>query len=183
MLNFPSSTCNHISLAQSSLIKRLNLKNIHELPKLNKIIVYSGINYKHDNVRSNSTFVKSDIELITNTKAVCSKAKRTIVNFNIKRGDVIGWKATLKGVIMYKFLNNLVKTVLPKTKTFEGLNLRSFDMNHNITFGIIDYSVFSDETHSISGRLLGLNITLCIGAKCLSHSVALLSEFGFCVTK
>lgn len=164
---------------QSTLTNGLEVRNVHQIPKLDKIIVYSGVNHKHPDVRELRSHVKSDLQLITGSKPAYSKAKRSIANFNVKRGDVIGYKTTLRGKQMYKFLDKLIEIALPKSKSFAGLKLKSFDNDGNITFGLSDYSLFSEETNSVVASPLGLSVTLRLKAKCSIQSVMLLQAIGF----
>ncbi|MFP3039106.1 MAG: 50S ribosomal protein L5 [Candidatus Hodgkinia cicadicola] len=174
-----SVTFERLLQLQSTLICELKVKNIHQVPKINKAVVYSGLNYKQTNVSDLRLCVKLDLQLITGSKVAYSKAKTTIANFNIKRGDTIGYKVTLRGVRLYSFLDKLIAVALPKAKSFCGLKLKSFDYNNNITFGLSDYSVFSEETNSVVASPLGMNVTLHLEAKCLGHSVLLLQAIGF----
>ncbi|MGP1922487.1 MAG: 50S ribosomal protein L5 [Candidatus Hodgkinia cicadicola] len=164
---------------RSTLLDDLKVKNVHQVPRLNKIVVYSGINYKLTDAKELCALVKLDLQLITGSKPAHSKAKSTIVNFNIKRGDTIGYKTTLRGNRLYSFLDKLIEVALPKAKSFNGLNLKSFDCNNNITFGLPDYSVFSEDTNSVIARPLGMNVTLHLKAKRLIHCVMLLRAIGF----
>ncbi|MGP1914292.1 MAG: 50S ribosomal protein L5 [Candidatus Hodgkinia cicadicola] len=164
---------------RSRLINTFEIKNVHQAPTLNKIVVHSGVNYKLTNTKELCALVKLDLQLITGLKPAYSKAKSTIVNFNIKRGDIIGYKTTLRGNRLYSFLDKLIEVALPKMKSFNGLNLKSFDHNNNITFGLSDYSVLSEDTNSVIARPLGMNVTLHLKAKCLIHCVMLLRAIGF----
>ncbi|MGP1918395.1 MAG: 50S ribosomal protein L5 [Candidatus Hodgkinia cicadicola] len=168
---------------QLTLFNEFKVKNIHQMPKLNKIVIHSGINYKQANARELCSNVKSDLQLITGSKPAYSKAKTSIANFNVKRGDTIGYKTTLRGIRMYNFLDKLIEVALPKTKTFGGLKLKSFDSTGNISFGLADYSVFSEETNSVAASPLGLNVTLHLKTKCSIHSVMLLQAIGFNVSE
>ncbi|MGP1915148.1 MAG: 50S ribosomal protein L5 [Candidatus Hodgkinia cicadicola] len=174
-----SVTFERVLRLQLMLINDLKVKNIHQAPKLNKIVVYSGVNYKRTATRELCAHVRSDLQLITGLKPAYSKAKATIANFNIKKGDTIGYKTTLRGNRLYNFLDKLIEVVLPKVKAFNGLSFKSFDNDNNITFGLSDYSAFSEETNSVVSRPLGVNITLQLKTKCLIHSVMLLRTIGF----
>ncbi|MGP1911256.1 MAG: 50S ribosomal protein L5 [Candidatus Hodgkinia cicadicola] len=157
------------------------VKNIHQAPKINKIVIYSGINYKQIDVKELRTSIRLDLQLITNSKPAYSQAKASIANFNIKRGDAIGYKATLRGRRLYNFLDKLFEVTMLKIKSLSVLNVNSFDNDGNITFGVPDYSVFSEETSSVVARPLGMNITLRLKSECLLHSVMLLRAIGFTV--
>ncbi|MFP3037741.1 MAG: 50S ribosomal protein L5 [Candidatus Hodgkinia cicadicola] len=165
------------------MIDKLVVGNVHEIPKLYKIVIFSGINCKHENAKTIAPLVKVDLFLLTGAKPVCIKAKTSVANFNIRQGQIIGYKVTLRSGKLNSFIDKLLERALPKSKTFSGIKLCSFDANFNVTFGIADYSIFSDETNSIESRILGLNVTLCIKAKCLEHSIALLDAIGFNILK
>lgn len=163
------------------LISKMVIKNIHQAPKINKIVIHSGINYKQIDVKELRTSIRLDLQLITNSKPAYSKAKSSIANFNIKRGDAIGYKATLRGRRLFNFLDKLIEVTTLKIKSLSILNVKSFDNAGNITFGVPDYSPFSEETSSIIARPLGMNITLQLKSECLLHSIMLLRAIGFTV--
>ncbi|MGP1911773.1 MAG: 50S ribosomal protein L5 [Candidatus Hodgkinia cicadicola] len=176
-----SVTFDRLLLMQSMLINKMGFKNIHQVPKINKIVVHSGINCKQIDVKNLRTSIRLDLQLITNSKPAYSKAKTSIANFNIKRGDMIGYKATLRGKRLFNFLDKLLEVTTLKIKSLSVLNVKSFDNAGNITFGVPDYSPFSDETSSIVARPLGMNITLQLKSECLLHSIMLLRAIGFTV--
>ncbi|MGP1922204.1 MAG: 50S ribosomal protein L5 [Candidatus Hodgkinia cicadicola] len=163
------------------LINKMEINNIHQAPKINKIVIYSGINYKQIDIKEFQMSIRLDLQLITNSRPSYSRAKSSIANFNIKRGDVIGYKATLRGRRLYNFLDKLLEVTTLKNKSLNVLNAKSFDNAGNITFGVPDYSAFSEETSSVVARPLGMNITLQLKSKCLLHSLMLLRAIGFTV--
>ncbi|MGP1917804.1 MAG: 50S ribosomal protein L5 [Candidatus Hodgkinia cicadicola] len=174
-------TFERLALMQSMLISKMVIKNIHQAPKINKIVIHSGINYKQIDVKELRTSIRLDLQLITNSKPAYSKAKSSIANFNIKRGDAIGYKTTLRGRRLFNFLDKLIEVTTLKNKSLSILNVKSFDNAGNITFGVPDYSPFSEETSSIVAKPLGMNITLQLKSECLLHSIMLLRAIGFTV--
>ncbi len=157
-------------------MRLLRIKNIHMLPKINKIILSGGINSKINTVSSKT--VATIIHMVARSKPVFIKAKVAISGFKIKQHQIIGFKVTLRSKKMYNFLDRLIYKAIPKIKGFKGLNLLSFDKGCNISFGIKDCSVFSEAMPYEGINQIGFNVTICVNTMEQGHVVTLLNGIG-----
>lgn len=169
------------NLYKTEIITKLhstfNYKNIHEIPKLEKIVVSSSYGLK----ALNNNFLKEAIQeyrLITGQHPILTKAKKSIASFKIREGMPLGLVVTLRREKMYDFLERLIKLVLPRIRDFRGLNSDSIDNFGNYTFGINDQFLFPELDIDISNLQRGFNITFVTTAKNRKETVFLLKEFG-----
>ncbi|PIM95689.1 50S ribosomal protein L5 [Candidatus Hodgkinia cicadicola] len=170
------SSFNRCLISKLNLKHTFGIKNIHMLPKIKKIILSGGINNKTN--KTSNKVVTSVIHLITGLKPVLIKAKSAISGFKVKKHQVIGFKVTLRSKKLYNFLDKLIYSTNHKIKDFKGFNPSSFDKNYNISFGIQDWSMFSETLSCENVGQTGFNITICISALAQTHVVMLLKEIG-----
>jgi large subunit ribosomal protein L5 len=145
------------------LMKSRGYKNIHEVPRLDKIVVNSG--FKANTEKGQITDIVRDISNITGQKAVITKARKSISNFKLREGMPVGVMVTLRGRQMYEFLYRLIAVALPGIRDFRGVNDR-LDGNGNYSLGISDHSIFP-EAHADSGRL-SIGMDICISTTAAS---------------
>ena len=112
-------------------------------------------------------------------KAIKTKAKKAISNFKSRIGDPVGIKVTLRGNMMYEFLDRLVNIALPRIKDFRGLSPKSFDKKGNYTFGIKEHIIFPEVNFDKVEKIRGLDITIVISSQKVDHSYELLKQFNF----
>ncbi|MGM0441112.1 MAG: 50S ribosomal protein L5 [Elusimicrobiota bacterium] len=140
------------------LQKESEVENIHEIPGIEKVIVNMGLKKA---VEEKAVLEEGleDMTAITGQKPVVTKAKKSISNFDIRKGDVIGCKVTLRGERMYDFLNKTLRIALPRIRDFSGIK-RSIDDNGNLTIGIKDETIYpeinSDKIKFIKGLSIGI---------------------------
>ena len=120
---------------KTELKNKLNLNNLHEVPKLTKIVVNMGIGEGKDDSKLIDK-AQEDLSLITGQRAIKTKAKKAISGFKIREGMAIGTMVTLRNKMMYEFLDRLINIAIPRIRDFRGLSPKSFDGNGNYTFGI-----------------------------------------------
>jgi large subunit ribosomal protein L5 len=156
----------------------LNLGNIHQVPKLEKIIVSVGTGKSKDDKRHLET-VKNTLTKITGQAPVERLAKKSIAGFKIRAGmgAPVGVTVTLRGARMYEFLDRLVNVSLPRVRDFHGVKTK-FDKGGNYNLGIIEQSIFAELTFEETQLLHGLQITFTIKNEDATHSRALLEKFG-----
>lgn len=158
------------------LMKELGLKNVHEVPKIKKIVLNMGVvEAVTDNKILNS--VQEELSLIAGQKAVQTRAKKSIAGFKIRQGMKLGVKVTLRKRRMYEFLERLVNIALPRVRDFRGLSARSFDPQGNYSFGIKEHIVFPEINYDAISKIRGLDVTICIESGSKEHSLALLKAF------
>ncbi|ATW06037.1 50S ribosomal protein L5 [Candidatus Hodgkinia cicadicola] len=151
--------------------------NVHKLPKLTKVVLSCGLNAARVD-SATAKLVQTDIGLIAGLSPVRIFARKSVAGFKIREGQLIALKTTLRSVRMFEFLDRLIHIALPKLREFRGLNVSAFDKQHNISFGVKEYSIFPEIRYNKSTRLFGLNITLCIRAVSRLHAITLLTFLG-----
>ncbi len=161
----------------AELQKELGLKNVNEVPKLDKIIVNVGLGKARDDKKlieiANNTLTK-----ITGQTPVVRTARMSIATFKLREGDKIGTKVTLRGAKMYEFTDRLINIVLPRLRDFHGVSNKSFDGQGNYSIGFKDQSVFPELTFEETTTPHGLQVVFVISAKEPAHAQALLTKFG-----
>ena len=159
------------------LMKELEIKNIMDCPKLEKIIVNMGVGEATQNSKLIDAAM-SDLTLITGQKPLLRKAKKSEAGFKLREGMPIGAKVTLRKERMYDFLDRLVNVVLPRVRDFEGVPSDSFDGRGNYSVGLRDQLVFPEIDFDKVEKLLGMSITMVSSAKTDEEGRALLKAFG-----
>ncbi len=155
----------------------LNKKCVMEVPKLTKIVVNLGIGEALTNKNLLDAAVK-DLAIITGQQPVKTKSKKSISNFKLREGVHIGVKVTLRGNIMYEFLDRLLNVALPRVRDFRGINNRSFDGRGNFNFGIKEHIIFPEIDFDKVERIFGMDIAFVTNAKDDEDAKALLVHFG-----
>ena len=159
------------------LMKELEIKNIMECPKLEKIIVNMGVGEATQNSKLMDAAM-ADLTIITGQKPLLRKAKKSEAGFKLREGIPIGAKVTLRKERMYDFLDRLVNVVLPRVRDFEGVPSNSFDGRGNYSVGLRDQLVFPEIDFDKVEKLLGMSITMVSSAKTDEEGRALLKAFG-----
>ena len=155
----------------------LNLGNVHQVPKLEKIVVSVGIGKNKDDKRYYEV-VKNTLTKVTGQQPVDRMAKKSIAGFKIRAGmNRVGISVTLRGARMYEFLDRLVNVSLPRVRDFHGVKSK-FDKGGNYNLGIVEQSIFPELTFEETQVLHGLQITFAIKNEDATHSRALLEKFG-----
>ena len=159
------------------LMKELEIKNIMDCPKLEKIIVNMGVGEATQNSKLIDAAM-ADLIIITGQKPLLRKAKKSEAGFKLREGMPIGAKVTLRKERMYDFLDRLVNVVLPRVRDFEGVPSNSFDGRGNYSVGLRDQLVFPEIDFDKVEKLLGMSITMVSSAKTDEEGRALLKAFG-----
>ena len=161
------------------LQSELELTNIHQVPKLEKIIVSVGTGKKKDDKRFQE-LVKTTLTKITGQAPVERLAKKSIATFKIRAnmGAPVGTTVTLRGDRMYEFLDRLANVALPRVRDFHGVGAKGFDKGGNYNLGITEQSIFPELTFEETQIIHGLQITFVIKNQDQAHSRALLEKFG-----
>lgn len=159
------------------LMKDLEIKNIMECPKLEKIIVNMGVGEATQNSKLMDAAM-ADLTIITGQKPLLRKARKSEAGFKLREGMAIGAKVTLRKGRMYDFLDRLVNVVLPRVRDFEGVSANAFDGRGNYSLGLADQLVFPEIDFDKVEKLLGMSITMVSSAKTDEEGRALLKAFG-----
>ncbi|MDR0383055.1 MAG: 50S ribosomal protein L5 [Spirochaetaceae bacterium] len=159
------------------LIKEFNYSSPMQTPKLVKIVVNMGVGEAISNKRLLDAAI-DDLTLITGQKAVKTKARKSIANFKIRAGQEIGAMVTLRGAMMYEFLDRLINVALPRVKDFRGIGQNSFDGHGNYAMGITEQIIFPEIDFDKIERIAGLNIVIVTSANTDAEAKAFLAKFG-----
>ena len=161
----------------SKLTEEFSYDNVMAVPKLQKIVLNVGVGEAIQDKKTLDTIVEN-MALITGQKPVTTKAKKSISNFKLREGMPIGCKVTLRGRIMYEFLDRFINLALPRTRDFQGIPDKSFDGRGNYTVGIKEHTIFPEiDTDKVS-KLHGMDITFVTSAETDEEAFALLKHFG-----
>lgn len=159
------------------LMKKLNYKNIMEVPRVEKIVINIGVGEGGTDPKAIEACM-NDLSLITGQHPVITKAKRSISNFNIKKGMPIGCKVTLRRDRMFEFLDRFVNIALPRVRDFTGTPLSVFDGKGNLTIGIKEQIIFPEIDYEKVYKIRGMDITIVTTAKTDEEARELLSSLG-----
>ncbi len=160
-----------------ALQKQLGVKNVMEVPRLEKIIISVSTSEAVQNPKILSEVVEQ-ITAIAGQKAVITKAKKAISNFKIRQGLAIGVRVTLRRDRMWAFLDRLNTLALPRVRDFRGLPSKGFDGRGNYNMGLKEQIVFPEINYDKVEKVRGMNITICTSAKNDAHGKALLDALG-----
>jgi len=161
----------------SELQKELDLPNVNQVPKLEKIVVNVGLGKAKDDKKLLEV-ASNTVRKITGQQPVETVARLSIASFKLREGNKIGLKVTLRGDKMYEFLDRIITIVLPRLRDFHGVSLKAFDAQGNYSLGFTDQSVFPELSFDETTTLHGLQINFVIKSEDKEHAKALLSKFG-----
>ncbi|HHF08171.1 MAG: 50S ribosomal protein L5 [Thermotogae bacterium] len=160
-----------------SMMKTFDYKNIHQVPKIVKIVVNMGIGEGSKNADLIETHAK-ELNEIAGQKPVVTRAKRSIANFKIREGMPLGVKVTLRGARMYNFLYKLINIVLPKLRDFRGVDPDSFDGRGNYALGLPEQLIFPELKPDQVRRIQGMDVIIVTTAKTNEEGRELLKLLG-----
>jgi large subunit ribosomal protein L5 len=159
------------------MMKEFSYKNIMEVPKVQKVVLNVGLGEAIQNIKLLDAAQK-ELSLITGQKAVVTKAKKSIASFKLRKGVPIGCKVTLRGNMMYEFLDRLISLAIPRIRDFKGVSGRSFDGRGNYSLGLKEQFIFPEIDYDKVEMVHGLDVTICTTAKTDQESKSLLSYLG-----
>jgi large subunit ribosomal protein L5 len=162
----------------NKLMSKLNVKNKHEVPKIDKIILNMGLGEDASDGKKLKSCI-DDMALITGQKPIITKFKKSISNFKTRKGSNAGVKVTLRSYKMYEFIDRLINIALPRIKDFRGLTAKGIDNSCNYSFGIKEHIVFPEVNFDKVDKIRGLDITIVTTSKTKNGALELLKEFNF----
>ncbi|MFV0417055.1 MAG: 50S ribosomal protein L5 [Chthoniobacterales bacterium] len=166
---------------KESAIKALQAKhaykNIHEVPKVVKVVINSSVGSAGDGKES-LEIARDEIAKITGQRPVTTVSKNSISNFKLRKGQAIGAKVTLRGRMMYEFLERLICMALPRIRDFRGVSAKAFDGRGNYTLGVSDQSIFPEIELDQIKKNIGFDISIVTTAKTNEEAKSLLTELG-----
>ncbi len=162
---------------KKTLKEQFKYENIHQVPRLDKIVINMGVGEASHNSKLAEAIVKQ-LTKIAGQKAVATKAKKSIASYKLREGMPVGCMVTLRGVRMYDFLQKLICVVLPRIRDFRGVSGKSFDGRGNYTLGLKEQSLFPEITYDEVDIVNGMNISIITTANTDEEAKALLTELG-----
>ena len=162
----------------TKLMSKLSLKNKHDVPKIEKIIINMGLGEDASDGKKLKSCLE-DMSLIAGQKPIITKFKKSISNFKTRKGSNAGVKVTLRSHKMYEFVDRLINIALPRIKDFRGLSVKGIDSSFNYSFGIKEHIVFPEVNFDKVDKIRGLDITIVTTSKSKEGTLELLKEFNF----
>ncbi|HPO68551.1 MAG TPA: 50S ribosomal protein L5 [Candidatus Pacearchaeota archaeon] len=166
------------------MMEKFGYDNKMAVPKIEKVVINTGIGKMisgktSDEQKKIYETILEDLSLITGQKPVLTKSKKSISAFKLREGMKIGVKVTLRGQKMYDFLERLINIVLPRTRDFKGIDLKSFDKGGNLTIAIKEHISFPEISQEKLKTIFGFEISVITNAKKRDEAIELLRLMGF----
>ncbi|GIU84331.1 MAG: 50S ribosomal protein L5 [Acidimicrobiales bacterium] len=168
----------YVEEVRPRLKEELGLSNIMEVPRLEKIVLNMGLGEALQNAALIEQAV-NDLAAITGQRPVVTRARKSISNFKLRKGNAIGVKVTLRGDRMWEFLDRLITLAVPRIRDFRGLPTKSFDGHGNYTFGVDEQLIFPEIDYDTVKWVQGMDITIVTTARDDRQGRALLQALGF----
>ena len=159
------------------LSQEFGFKNVHQVPRLEKVVVNMGVGKATQNAKLIEKAAE-ELAAITGQKAAVRKARKSIANFKLRQGQAIGAMVTLRGDRMWEFFDRLVSIALPRVRDFKGVSPKAFDGRGNYTLGVRDHFIFPEIDYSRTDKSKGLNVTIVTTAGADDRALALLKRLG-----
>ena len=167
---------------RKKLIEKFGYQNVHQVPKLDKVVINMSVGEAIQNSKVLDSAVK-ELEAISGQKPVITKAKKSIAAFKLREGMNIGAKVTLRGERMYVFLDKLFNVVLPRIRDFRGLSRKSFDGRGNYNMGLREQIVFPEINFDRVDKMRGMDIVIVTSAKNDEEATEFLTAMGLPLQK
>jgi len=163
--------------AVPAMQKAFQYRNVMEVPRIEKVVLNIGLGSEQDNAKALEAAM-GDLTTITGQKPVMTKARKSIANFKLREGRIIGTKVTLRGDKMWHFLDRLINVALPRVRDFRGVSPDAFDGRGNYTLGLRDQLIFPEIEYDKIDKLRGMEVTVVTTAKSDDHARVLLQLLG-----
>ena len=160
-----------------ALMKQFSYDNVMAVPRLWKITINMGVGDAISDIKLLDQAVE-ELASIAGQKPVITRAKKSIANFKLRKGMPIGCMVTLRGTMMYEFLDRLVNLALPRVRDFRGISTKAFDGRGNYTLGVRDQMIFPETNYARVTKVKGMNICITTTARTDEESRALLGALG-----
>jgi len=161
-----------------ALMERFGYSNVHQAPRLEKIVVNMGVGAATQDAKLLEHAV-SDLAIVTGQKPAITKAKKSIASFKLRQGMSVGCKVTLRGDRMWEFFDRLLSTALPRIRDFRGVSATAFDGRGNYSLGVTEQLIFPEIDYDKVDKIRGMDITFVTSADTDEECRALLEQFGF----
>jgi large subunit ribosomal protein L5 len=161
-----------------ALMGQLGFTNPNQVPRMSKIVVNMGVGAASQDAKLLDAAIV-DLTIVTGQKPVITRAKKSIAGFKIRKGMPIGAKVTLRGDLMWEFMDRLLSAALPRIRDFRGISPDAFDGRGNYSMGVDEQLIFAEIDYDKVDRTRGMDITLVTTAKTDEECRALLDSFAF----
>ena len=161
----------------TKLSDEFGYKNIHQVPRVTKVIVNIGLGKAAANPKLLEK-ASEELAAITGQRPIIRRARKSIANFKLRQGQPVGCCVTLRGVRMWEFIDRLLAVALPRVRDFKGVSPKAFDGRGNYTLGIREQLIFPEVDYDKVERISGMNVTLCTTARTDAEGKALLANIG-----
>lgn len=168
--------------AVPALKNAFNYKNVMQVPRIEKVVVNIGVGEALDNKKA-LEYAVADLTMVTGQKPIQTKARKSIANFKLRAGAIIGTKVTLRGARMWAFLDRLLNVTLPRVRDFRGVSADAFDGRGNYTLGLKDQLVFPEIEYDKIDKLRGMEVTIVTTAQNDDEARSLLQLLGMPFSK
>ncbi len=159
------------------LLKKFGYKNVNEVPRLEKIVINTGIGDIKDNAKS-VQIAQNELALISGQKPLLTQASKAVANFKIRQGQNVGMKVTMRGKRMYEFFDKFVSIALPRVRDFKGVPAKSFDGRGNYALGVKEQLIFPEISYDQVEKIRGFDICFVTTAKTDEKARELLKAMG-----
>ena len=167
----------YVNEVAPALNKKFGYKSVMQIPKLDKIVVNVGCGEARDNQKMIDA-IMHDIAAITGQWPCVCRAKKSVANFKVREGMVVGVKVTLRGDMMYEFLDRLFSVALPRVRDFRGISANGFDGRGNFACGIKEQIIFPEIDYDKIDKVRGMDIAFVTTAKTDEEAKMLLELMG-----
>jgi len=167
----------YVATVVPTLMKKFQYKNIHQVPKIEKIVINRGIGSASQNQKMVDSALK-ELGMIAGQKGVITRSKKAIASFKLREQMPVGVAVTLRGNRMYGFLDRLIHLALPRVRDFQGINPRSFDKKGNYSLGLEEQLMFPEIEYDKIDQIRGMDISIVTTATKQEEGLSLLQEFG-----
>ena len=158
--------------------KELNLTNVNQIPKLEKIVINIGDGKAATDGRALESMI-DELTAISGQKPIVKRARKSIAGFKIREGMPIAASVTIRGDRMWEFYDRFVQVVVPRIRDFRGFSTKSFDGKGNYSLGLNEQLVFPEVEYDKVRDIRGMNITICTTANDNNEGYVLLNSLGF----
>lgn len=162
--------------------KKFGIENVMAVPKISKVVINVGVGKMTKDDKFLDKAVR-DLGLLSGQKPVFRKAKKSISGFKLREGMNVGITVTLRGRLMYDFIDRFINLALPRSKDFRGIETKHFDKNGNLNVGLKEHSIFPEIHYESLKDIFGLQITITTTAKNKEEGIELLRLIGFPLKK
>lgn len=170
----------YVDTVRPSLVETWKYGNVHQIPRLEKIVIRMGWNTSTEKAAVDDAI--KELTAITGRKPVADRARKSVANFKLRKGQQIGCHVTLRREVMFEFLDRLISTALPRIRDFRGISPKAFDGRGNYSIGVDQQVIFPEIDADKVKRNQGMDITIVTSANTDAEALDLLKKLGMTFT-